>query len=161
MMKIARLLAKRDEVAEAETLLREGIRILKPLEDRGTLCEVQRSLAEVLFAQGRVDEAEVYALKAVETTGPQDVASQASTRKTLGVIRAAQGRDDEAEALFRESLETLERTEYLRDLSEPLRAMIQFLEERERMEEAAAFRERLAELRAGVMPEEETAARIA
>jgi class 3 adenylate cyclase/tetratricopeptide (TPR) repeat protein len=161
MMKIARLLAKRDELGEAETLLREGIRILKPLEDRGTLCEVQRNLAEVLLARGRIDEAEVYALKAVETTGPQDVASQASTRKTLGVVRAAQGRDDEAEALFRESLEILERTEYLRDLSEPLRAMIQFLEERGRIEEAAVFRERLAELRAGAMPEEETAARIA
>jgi predicted ATPase/class 3 adenylate cyclase len=161
MMKIARLLAKRGELAEAEKLLREGIRILKPLEDRGTLCEVQRSLAEVLLAQGRVDEAEVYALKAVETTGPQDVGSQASTRKSLAVVRAAQGRDEEAEALFRESIEILERTEYLRDLAEPFRAIIQFFEERGRVDDAAAFSERLAELRAGAMPEEETAARIA
>jgi class 3 adenylate cyclase/tetratricopeptide (TPR) repeat protein len=161
MMKIARVLAKRDELSEAETLLREGIRILKPLEDRGTLCEVQRSLAEVLLDQGRLDEAEVYALKAVETTGPQDVASQASTRKSLAVVRAAQGRDEEAEALLRESIEILERTEYLRHLGEPLRAIIQFFEERDRLEDAAVFRERLAELRAGAMPEEETAARIA
>jgi predicted ATPase/class 3 adenylate cyclase len=161
MMKIARLLAKRGELAEAEKLLREGIRILKPLEDRGTLCEVQRSLAEVLLVQGRLDEAEVYALKAVETTGPQDVGSQASTRKSLALVRAAQGRDEEAEALFRESIEILERTEYLRDLAEPLRAIIQFFEERERLEDAAAFRERLSELRVGAMPEEETAARIA
>ncbi len=38
--------------------------------------------------------------------------------------------------------------------------MIQFLEERERFDEAVAFEERLAELRAGAVPEE-SAARIA
>ena len=143
-------------MAEAEKLFRESMRILKPLEDRGTLCEVQRSLAENLLTQGKIDEAEVYALKAVETVGPQDVSSQASTRKTLALVRAAQGRDDEAEALFRESIEILERSEYTRFLSEPLKAIIQFFEERER-EEVAVFRERLAELRAGNVPEESAA----
>jgi hypothetical protein len=88
------------------------------------------------------------------------VSSQSTTRKTLALVRAAQGRDDEAEALFLESIEILERSEYTRFLSEPLRAMIQFLEERERVEEVVAFEERLAELRAGAVPEE-TAARIA
>jgi predicted ATPase/class 3 adenylate cyclase len=160
IMRIGRLRGGRGEVAEAEKLFRESIRILKPLEDRGTLCEVQRSLAESLLKQDKLDEAEVYALKAVETVGPQDVSSQASTRKTLALVRAAQGRDDEAEALFRESIEILERSEYTRFLSEPLHAIIQFFEERERVEEVAAFRERLAELRAGDVPEE-TAARIA
>jgi class 3 adenylate cyclase/tetratricopeptide (TPR) repeat protein len=160
IMRIGGLLERRGEVHEAEKLFRDGIRILKPLEDRGTLCEVQRSLAENLLEQGKLDEAEVYALKAVETVGPQDVSSQASTRTTLALIRAAQGRDDEAEALFRESIEILERTEYVRFLSAPLKAIIQFFEERERIDDAVAFRERLAELRAGDVPEE-TAARIA
>ena len=64
------------------------------------------------------------------------------------------------EALFRESIGILERSEYTRFLSEPLKAMIQFLEERERFDEAVAFEERLAELRAGAVPEE-SAARIA
>ena len=156
IMSIGWLVKKRDGVAEAEKLFRESMRILKPLEDRGTLCEVQRSLAENLLVQGKIDEAEVYALKAVETVGPQDVSSQASTRKTLALVRAAQGRDDEAEALFRESIEILERSEYTRFLSEPLKAIIQFFEERER-EEVAVFRERLAELRAGNVPEESAA----
>ena len=153
IMAIGRLAGRRDGVAEAEKLFRESIRILKPLEDRGTLCEVQRSLAENLLTQGKIDEAEVYALKAVETVGPQDVSSQASTRKTLALVRAAQGRDDEAEALFRESIEIIERSEYTRFLSEPLKAIIQFFEERERVDDVAAFRERLAELRAGNIPE--------
>jgi predicted ATPase/class 3 adenylate cyclase len=160
IMRIGRLVARRGDIAEAEKLLRESIRILQPTEDRGTLCEVQRSLAEILLEQGKVDAAEVYALKGMETVGPQDVSSQSTTRKTLAMVRAAQGRDDEAEALFREAIDILERSEYTRFLSEPLKAIIQFLEERGRMEDVLAFEERLAELRAGAVPEE-TAARIA
>jgi class 3 adenylate cyclase/tetratricopeptide (TPR) repeat protein len=160
LMRIGKLVARRGDLAEAEKLLREAIGILKPLEDRGTLCEVQRSLAEILLEQGKIDAAEVYALKSVETVGPQDVSSQSTTKKSLALVRAAQGRDDEAEALFREAIEILERSEYTRFLSEPLKAFIQFLEERERFNEVVALEERLAELRAGAAPEE-TAARIA
>jgi class 3 adenylate cyclase/tetratricopeptide (TPR) repeat protein len=160
ILRIGRLVARRGDTAEAERLFRESIRILQPTEDRGTLCEVQRSLAEILLEQGKIDAAEVYALKAVETTGPLDVSSQATTRKTLAMVRAAQGRDDEAEVLFREAIDLLERSEYTRFLSEPLKAIIQFLEERGRVEDVIGFEERLSELRAGAVPEE-TAARIA
>jgi tetratricopeptide (TPR) repeat protein len=138
-MRIGRLLARRGQVAQAEQLFRESIGILGPLEDRGTLCEVQRSLAEILLEQGKIDAAEAYARKAVETTGPQDVSSQATTRKTLGLVRAAQGRDDEAEVLLRESIAILEQSEYTRFLSDPLKAMIQFLEARERFDEVVAL----------------------
>ena len=161
MLRIGRLVAQRGNVPEGEKLFREAIRILQPLEDRGTLCEVQRSLAEALLEQGKIDAAEVYALKAIETTGPQDVSSQASTRKTLAMVRATQGRDDEAEALLVESIDILERSEYTRFLTEPLKAMIRFLEERQRVADVVAYEQRLAELRAGAMPPEETAARIA
>ena len=114
----------------------------------------------MLLKQGKVDAAEAYALKSVATVGPQDVSSQASTRKTLAMVRAAQGRDDEAEALLQESIDILERSEYTRFLTEPIKAMIQFLENRGRVQDAIAFEERLAELRAGAAPEE-TAVRIA
>jgi predicted ATPase/class 3 adenylate cyclase len=160
LLHMGRLIARRGDIAEGERLYRESIRILQPLEDRGTLCEVQRSLAEILLEQGKVDAAEAYALKAVETVGPEDVSSQSTTRKTLAMVRAAQGRDDEAEALFREAIEILERSEYTRFLSEPLKAIIQFLEERGRLEDVVGFEERLAELRAGSVPEE-SAVRIA
>jgi tetratricopeptide (TPR) repeat protein len=153
MLRIATIVRRAGDLEEAEKLAREGIRILKPLEDRGTLCEVQRFLAEVLLDQGRLDEAELYALKAVETVGPQDVSSQASTKKSLALVRAYQGRDEEAEVLLQESIDILERSEYTRFLSDPLEAMIQFLEERERFEEIVAFQRRLAELRAGEVAE--------
>ena len=163
LLRIATIVRKRD-VVEAEKIARESIRILKPLEDRGTLCEVQRLLAELLLEQGRIDEAEMYALRAVETVGAEDVHSQATTKKSLALIRAHQGRDDEAEALLRESIEILERTEYSRFLADPVKALIQFFEERERFDEVVAYRNRLADLR-GSLPaeeeEEESAAQIA
>jgi predicted ATPase len=157
LLRIGRIVRKQGDVEEAERLFRDAIRILKPVEDRGTLCEVQRSLAEALLEQGRLDEAEMYALRAVETVGTQDVHSQSTTKKTLALIRAAQGRDDEAEALFRDAIETLERTEYVRYLSEPLSAIVHFLEERDRALDAELFAARLAEVREGTMDEESVA----
>ena len=70
--------------AAAERRFRDAIRILKPLEDRGTLCESQRGLAQVLVARGKIDEAERYALEARETVGPHDTISRATTRMALG-----------------------------------------------------------------------------
>jgi ATP/maltotriose-dependent transcriptional regulator MalT len=60
-------------------------------------------LAEALLQQGRVDDAERYALEALDTVGDQDATSLPMTRMTLGMVRAAQGRDDEAESLLREA----------------------------------------------------------
>jgi class 3 adenylate cyclase/tetratricopeptide (TPR) repeat protein len=160
MLRMATLLQDSD-LAASEKLAREAIRILKPVEDRGTLCEVQRLLAEILLEQGKVDEAEMYALRAVETVGAEDVHSQSTTKKSLALIRAHQGRDDEAEALFRESIEILERSEYSRWLADPMKALMRFLEERERVDEVASLRVRLAELRGELPEEEETAAKIA
>ena len=90
--------AARGDLAAAERRFREAIRILKPLEDRGTLCESQRGLAQLLLAARQVDEAERFALEARETVGPHDNVSRATTRMALGLVRAAQGRDEEAEA---------------------------------------------------------------
>jgi tetratricopeptide (TPR) repeat protein len=104
---------ERGDYARAEELLRESIKLLKPLEDRGTLCESQRSLADALLAQGKVDEAERLALEAIDTVGPHDVSSQASTRVSLGLVRAAQGRNEEGEQLLREAAELVAGTGYL------------------------------------------------
>ena len=57
------------DLRRAEERLREAIRLLKPLEDRGTLVESQRILAQVLLGQHRLDEAERLALDALETVG--------------------------------------------------------------------------------------------
>src|SRR5215218_77745 len=80
---------RKGEPARAERLLRDSIRLLASLEDRATLCESQRSLAQLLLEQGKVDEAERLALAARETVGPQDLTSQATTAMALGLVRAA------------------------------------------------------------------------
>ena len=95
---------RRGDLPAADRRFRDAIRILKPLEDRGTLCESQRGLAQVLVVLKKIDEAERYALEARETVGPHDTISRATTRMALGIIRAAQGRDEEAETLLREAV---------------------------------------------------------
>ena len=124
------------DVARAERLFRESIRILAPLEDRATLCETQRSLAELLLAEHRVDESERFALAARETVGPHDVTSLATTTMSLGLVRAAQGRDEEAEELLRQAYETIAGTEHRKHQCELLQALVQFLRDRGRNDEA-------------------------
>src|SRR5204862_229903 len=74
------------ETEKAEKLLRESSRLLAPMQERGTLCESQRYLAQLLLEQGRVDEAEKFALAARETVSPEDTVSRATTRVALAQI---------------------------------------------------------------------------
>jgi class 3 adenylate cyclase/tetratricopeptide (TPR) repeat protein len=141
------------ELAKAERLFRESIRILAPLEDRATLCETQRSLAELLLATGRVDEAERFALAARETVGPHDITSLATTTMSLGLVRAAQGQDDEAEELLRQAYDTIAPTEHRLIQCETLSALTQFLRDRGREDEA----DELDVRREGVLAEASTA----
>ena len=140
---------ERRDLRRAEEILREAIRMLKPLKDRGTLVESQRMLAQVLLEQGRVEEAERFALEARVTVGAGDVSSGSTTRLALGLVRAAQGRDDEAEALLREAVAILEPTGYRRHLVGQLEALARFLRDRDREEEARQVDAAVAEL-AGV-----------
>jgi predicted ATPase/class 3 adenylate cyclase len=140
------------ELDKAERLFRESIRILAPLEDRATLCETQRSLAELLLSQGRIDEAERFALAARETVGPHDVTSLATTTMSLGLVRAAQGRDEEAEELLRQAYETLAATEHRKHQCELLEALTQFLRDRGRDDEADQLDKRRDDLLAAVLP---------
>jgi class 3 adenylate cyclase/tetratricopeptide (TPR) repeat protein len=126
---LAWVASQRGDHVTAERLLREAIRMLQSLEDRGTLCESQRALAEELIVLGKLDEAERLALEAIETVGQHDVSSQATTRISLALVRAAQHRDQEAEDLLREALALIEATGYravelwiLRELDQLLRA---------------------------------------
>jgi class 3 adenylate cyclase/tetratricopeptide (TPR) repeat protein len=134
------------DVIAAEQHLRESMRLLTPLEDRGTLCETQRALAELLVKQERLEEAERFALAAVETVGEHDVSSRASTTMTLGKLRAAQGRENEGLALFREAADLIEDTGFFAAKVWILTSVEEFLRDRGRDDEAAYYAERLAEL---------------
>jgi tetratricopeptide (TPR) repeat protein len=148
---------EKGDAVKSERLFRESIRILAPLEDRATLCESQRSLAELLLEEGRTDEAERYALAARETVGPHDLTSLSTTAIALGRVRAAQGRDEEAEELLREAEEISGRTEHRLTQWQALDALGQFLRERDRDDEAAEVEARLERL----LADAESAAKIA
>jgi hypothetical protein len=125
------------------------------VQERGKIVEAQRTLAEIVLAQGRVEEAERWALSAVETVGMQDMMSRSNVRMVLGLVRAAQGRELEAEMLLREALDVLATTDLRNGEPEPLAALASFLRERGRDDEAVELEERLARL---LQPE--SAARI-
>jgi class 3 adenylate cyclase/tetratricopeptide (TPR) repeat protein len=136
---------RRGDLTAAERQFRDAIRILTPLEDRSTLCESQRGLAQVLIVRGKVDEAERYALEARETVGPHDTISRATTRMALGIVRAAQQRDAEAEELLREAVAVVEGKELHLIRRELLAALAQFLRERGRIEEAEEYEAEIAD----------------
>ena len=144
--KLAKIARGRGDLAAAERLFRDGIRILKSLEDRGTLCESQRGLAQVLLDQGRLDEAEQMALEARRTVGPHDQSSRATTRMALGLVRAAQGEVGEAELLLREAVDIIRDTDFVAHNREILDALVGFLRDQGRESEAAAYEEELAAL---------------
>ncbi len=137
---------ERRDLKRAEEIFREAIRILTPIQDRGTVVESQRMLAQVLLEQGRLDAAERLAIEARETVGAGDVSSGSTTRLALGLVRAAQGRDDEAEQLLREADELLVPTGFRRYRIGPLEALAAFLRERDREDEAREVEEQLAGL---------------
>jgi class 3 adenylate cyclase/tetratricopeptide (TPR) repeat protein len=130
--------------AKAEKLFRESIRLLAPMKERGTLCESQRLLAQLLLAEGRIDEAEKFALAARETVSAEDVTSRATTRVALAQVRAAQGRYEEADTLFAEAAEIIGSSEHCRILLDVLPPYADFLRGLERDAEAAELEARLA-----------------
>jgi class 3 adenylate cyclase/tetratricopeptide (TPR) repeat protein len=131
--------------AKAEKLLRESIRLLAPMRERGTLCESQRYLAQLLLEQGRLDEAEKYALAARETVSAEDIVSRATTRVALAQVRAAQQRHEEAETLFKEALDIVGSAEHCRILLDVLPPYAEFLRALDREADARALEARLAE----------------
>jgi tetratricopeptide (TPR) repeat protein len=143
---LAHVARRKGDLAKAERQLRESIRILKPLEDRGSLCESQRLLAEILLDTGKVDEAERFALEAIDTVGPLDRISVATTTMTLGLVRAAQGHFQEAEQLLRDAQVALAATGFREIELIALEALAQFFRERGLDDEALVFERRLLEL---------------
>ena len=135
---------RRGDLQAADRRFRDAIRILKPLEDRGTLCESQRGLAQILVALKKIDEAERYALEARETVGPHDTISRATTRMALGIVRAAQGHDEEAETLLREAVAVVDGKDLLLIRRELVTALATFLRERGRVDEAEEYEAELA-----------------
>ncbi|HVS84244.1 MAG TPA: tetratricopeptide repeat protein, partial [Gaiellaceae bacterium] len=142
----ARAQAELGDLAQAERMLRDAMRVLKGLGDRAHLCEAQRSLAQLLVHRGSVDEAERLALEARESVGPEDRLSVSTTRLALGEVRFAQGRFEEAHELFAEALAGLHKYGMRAVERGALEDIVRLLRESDRAGEAVPYEDRLGEL---------------
>jgi tetratricopeptide (TPR) repeat protein len=103
---------QRGELRLAETTFEEALRRLRRTNEQGRLVEAERGLAEVLIAQGKIEEADRLISAAERRVGREDVWTRASLLHARGLVLAAQGRREEAEAAFLGALEIVEPTMY-------------------------------------------------
>jgi len=103
------LLAGDPAAAEAE--LRKGIDDLEAMGDRYYLSTTSGFLAEALYQQDRLDEAERATEQSESLAGADDISSQFLWRTVRGKIVARRGDVERGEALVREALELIGRAE--------------------------------------------------
>jgi tetratricopeptide (TPR) repeat protein len=101
------------DLSAAESVLAEGIEVLRSMGETGFLSTSAAALAEVRFNLDRDDEALEASRLSEQLAAPDDVASQSGWRSVRGRILARWGRADEAEALAREAVEIIDATDHL------------------------------------------------
>jgi tetratricopeptide (TPR) repeat protein len=99
------------DLARAEDELRSDFTALTALGNKGYMTSVAGMLADVLHAQGRLDEAKSFAAVCREAAAPDDVAAQYQWHSIQAKLSAADGNFDEAESLAREALRLIRTTD--------------------------------------------------
>jgi tetratricopeptide (TPR) repeat protein len=100
--------------AEAEGPLREGVAALEAAGEKGYLSTTAAVLAEVLWRQGKNEEAERYALLSNRLATPDDMASQWQWRAAQAKVLSDRGQLSEAETLARSAVSVIESTDYIK-----------------------------------------------
>ncbi|MDP9302249.1 MAG: AAA family ATPase [Actinomycetota bacterium] len=99
--------------AEAEGPLREGIAVLEAAGGKGWLATTAAVLAEVLWRQGKNEEAERHALLSDQLAAPDDWTSQWQWRAAQAKVLADRDQLSEAEALARAAVSVIDQTDYI------------------------------------------------
>jgi class 3 adenylate cyclase/tetratricopeptide (TPR) repeat protein len=97
------LLAGDPTAAEAE--LRPDHEALERMGERNYLATTAAYLAESLYVQGRLGDAERYATESAEVAAPDDVASQMLWREVAAKIHARKDHHEQADVLARQAVE--------------------------------------------------------
>jgi class 3 adenylate cyclase/tetratricopeptide (TPR) repeat protein len=112
------MLAGRPEVAEDR--LRAGYDRLEQMGEHAMLSTSAAMLAQAIYVQGRVDEAEQFCAVSERTAATDDLLTQVLWRSVRGKILASRGRREEGEALSRQAVRLIERTDLLNDHGDAL-----------------------------------------
>jgi class 3 adenylate cyclase/tetratricopeptide (TPR) repeat protein len=127
-MDYARIELLAGDLRTAETELRRAEKTLTTLGERYLLPPLAALLAQVVYAQGRADEAEEITLRVELLSDADDVEPQAAWRSVRAKVLAGRGRTGEAELLARDAVRLVRTTDSpwmqadaLLDLAEVLR----------------------------------------
>ncbi len=152
---LVRMLAGRPELAEVP--LRLGLERLEPLTDSGLLATTAAMLAQAVYAQGRVREADELCQRAADAVAPDDIVTQAIWRSVRAKVLARDGRCDAALTLAREAIDLMQATDLLShradamlDLAEVLRSCSRREESRSAVETALGLYETKGNLAAAI-----------
>lgn len=137
------------DTAGAERELRTGYDTLRERGDAWFLCGVAAELADVLWLQGRDDEAYELTLLSEQLVGEDVLVAQMMWRGARAKVLARRGQAEEAEALARDGVAIIERTEHVlyhadawTDLADVLRLQGRPTEAANAAEKALAIYER-------------------
>jgi tetratricopeptide (TPR) repeat protein len=124
--------------ARAEGPLREGLEVLEAAGEKGFFGTTAAVLAEVLWANGKDEEAERYPLLSEEIAVSDDWITQYQWRASLSKVMADRAELSQAETLARAAVSVIDRTEYVMSRGDARVSLAYVLRKAGRPEEAAA-----------------------
>jgi predicted ATPase/class 3 adenylate cyclase len=98
---------------EAEAIIRPAVETLEARGETGNLSTVSAYLAQALYAQGRLDEAEEATETSRQCAADDDIHAQVAWRLSRARVLASRGSPEQAEALAREAAALAGETDYL------------------------------------------------
>ena len=96
----------------AEQVLREAYDALEAIGETGYRSTFAYELADALYRQDRLEEAERFTQASAQAAAPGDMASQTGWRSIEAMLLARGNQPDEAEALAREALDLARQTDF-------------------------------------------------
>jgi predicted ATPase/class 3 adenylate cyclase len=132
------------EAAEAE--LRRGYEILRRIGEKASLSTIAALLSDVVYTQGRYDEAERFATISANAAQAEDIHSQVILRRTRAKVLARRGEFEPAEDLAREAVDLAGRTDALTMRAEAELDLAEVLRLAGREDEAAVAGKRALDL---------------
>ena len=126
------------DLDEAERELRRGHDLLVEIGDTGVRATLDAVLADVLFRQGRADEATGFVEGSRTSSATDDLDAQPRWRAALARILSSRGEHAEAEQLVREALALVEPLDFIGLKADVHDVLGEVLERAGRVDEAAA-----------------------